>query len=141
MRKGQQTLRIGAISGIEKPYDLNLGYFEKYPYVHDYSNLKSMYHFREFDLAKLRLIKGPVDIFVSHEWPTAATSRLQKHDRSLSALLKVKPYFKNEVNQGDLGSRNLSDVMDTLQPRYWFSAHLHCHFNALVPTKDGFVEF
>ena len=74
-------MRIGAISGIEKPYDLNLGYFEKHPYVHDHTNLKSMYHFREFEISKLRLIKGQLDIFVSHEWPTVATSRLSKHDK------------------------------------------------------------
>ena len=109
--------------------------------MHDYSNLKSMYHFREFELAKLKLIKDKLDVFVSHEWPTVATSRLSKHDRQLSALLKIKPYFKAEVSQGDLGSRNLSDVLDALQPRYWFSAHLHCHFNALILTKDGVVEF
>ena len=86
------------MSGIEKPYDLNVGYYERHPYVHDYNNLKSMYHFREFELAKLKLVRGSVDIFVSHEWPTVATSRLPKHDKQLSTLLKVKPYFKNEVN-------------------------------------------
>jgi lariat debranching enzyme len=139
--KGDETLRIGAISGIEKQYDLNLGYYESYPYVHEYNNLKSMYHFREFEIAKLMQLKKPVDIFVSHEWPTVATSRLPKHDKGLSTLLKIKPYFKKEVAESDLGSRNLSDIVDALEPRFWFSAHLHCHFNSLIPTKSGIVEF
>ena len=56
-------------------------------------------------------------------------------------MLKIKPYFRNEVNEGNLGSHNLTDLVDTLEPRYWFSAHLHCNFNSLIQTKHSFVEF
>jgi lariat debranching enzyme len=100
-----------------------------------------MYHFREFELAKLKLFNQNIDIFTSHEWPTCATSRLPRHARNLQSLLKVKPYFKNEVNSGQLGSKNLTDLLDCLKPRYWFSAHLHCHFNSLIPSQDKHVEF
>lgn len=82
--KGEVALRIGSVSGIEKLYDLNMGYHEKHPYIHDYGNLKSMYHFREFELAKLKLVTSKIDIFVSHEWPSVVTSRLSKHDKALS---------------------------------------------------------
>ena len=34
VRKGENQLRIGAVSGIEKSHDTNRGYFEDYPYVH-----------------------------------------------------------------------------------------------------------
>ena len=54
--KGDLSLRVGGISGIEKPYDFNMGYHERHPYIHEYTNLKSMYHFREFEIAKLKLM-------------------------------------------------------------------------------------
>jgi len=34
-----------------------------------------MYHIRQFEVLKLLKLQGePIDIFVSHEWPTAATA-------------------------------------------------------------------
>ena len=72
--KGGQEVTIGGISGIEKEYDAGKGYFEEWPYVHNHKWLKSMYHIREFEVAKLGLYSAHVDIFVSHEWPTIVTS-------------------------------------------------------------------
>ena len=34
VKKGEHTLRVGGISGIEKSHDSTRGYFEEYPYVH-----------------------------------------------------------------------------------------------------------
>ena len=53
VKKGTQILRVGGVSGIEKEYDSRKGYFEEWPYVHNPKNLKSMYHIREFEVAKL----------------------------------------------------------------------------------------
>mmetsp|Transcript_32937 Transcript_32937/g.40736 ORF Transcript_32937/g.40736 Transcript_32937/m.40736 type:complete len:93 (+) Transcript_32937:256-534(+) len=74
LRKGPHTLRIAGISGIEKSNDATKGYFEEYPYVHQQRNLTSMYHIREFDVAKMASLATPIDIVMSHEWPTVATS-------------------------------------------------------------------
>jgi len=88
--KGNHTVTVGGISGIEKEFDFQKGYFEEYPYVHNWKNIKSMYHIRAFEVLKTKLFQPdtatagpdgliktqPVDIFVSHEWPTVVTSRV-----------------------------------------------------------------
>lgn len=46
MKKGEECIKIGGISGIDKPYDYYKGYYEKWPYVNNYNSLKSIYHIR-----------------------------------------------------------------------------------------------
>lgn len=41
-----------------------------------------------------------------------------------------------QAERGDLGSPPLMELLRELRPSYWFSAHLHCKFPALVP-HDG----
>lgn len=40
-----------------------------------------------------------------------------------------------EANQ--LGCRPTEELLAQLKPRFWFAAHLHCKFAALVPHQDG----
>lgn len=42
---------------------------------------------------------------MSHEWPTDATKGDTRQ------LLKVKPYFRDEIKRGELGSKNLSTLL------------------------------
>lgn len=37
------------------------------------------------------------------------------------------------MRTGQLGSAPCEELLHRLQPRYWFSAHLHCKFAAIVP--------
>jgi hypothetical protein len=53
VRKGDQILKVGGISGLEKHYHYKKGFFEEWPYVHNQDFLRSIYHIREFDASKV----------------------------------------------------------------------------------------
>lgn len=110
--KGDECLRVGGISGIDKPEYYLKGYGERYPYVNDSEGLRSIFHFRQFDVQKLKLFSKPVDIFVSHDWPTIATTSPKKD--KIKELTRTKPHFKENISKGKFGSHNLSDVMAVL---------------------------
>ncbi|CAE6454904.1 unnamed protein product [Rhizoctonia solani] len=117
-------LRIAGASGIYKAQDYRLGHHERIPY--DKSNLRSAYHVRFYDVMKLRQLSS-LDVFMSHDWPVDIT---QYGD--VAGLLKRKPFFKSDIEKGELGSPPMMDLLRSLRPSYWFSAHLHCKFEALV---------
>lgn len=64
------------LSGIYKSHDYNRGHFEVTPY--DASTMRSAYHVRSLEIFRLRQllwrdddkVKRPLDICVSHDWPT-----------------------------------------------------------------------
>ncbi|GAA6042229.1 hypothetical protein JCM8097_005106 [Rhodosporidiobolus ruineniae] len=138
-------LRITGASGIWKSGDFRKGHFETVPY--DDRTIRSVYHIREYDVARLlqlkkRLIpsnekddvdkqKQPVDVFLSHDWPQG----IEQHG-DVGALIREKPFFRDEINRNELGSPPLHALLTALQPRYWFSAHLHVKFAALY-KHDG----
>ena len=64
-------------------------------------------------------------IFLSHDWPASI-----EHHGNLGDLLRRKPFFKDDVRNGALGSPPLFELLKTLKPDWWFSAHLHVKFEA-----------
>ncbi|ORX47100.1 hypothetical protein BCR36DRAFT_356116 [Piromyces finnis] len=118
-------LRIAGISGIYKVNDFDMGQFEKVPY--DNATVRSIYHIRKFNWSKLMQIEEPVDIMLSHDWPTGISFYGNYHD-----LLRRKEFFKQEMYNYQLGSIPNNDLLVHLKPSYWFSAHLHCKFAAVV---------
>jgi lariat debranching enzyme len=48
---------------------------------------------REFEVFKISLLKQPIDIFLTHDWPNDIT---QYGD--VNELLRYKPFFRDEVN-------------------------------------------
>ncbi|KAF9265672.1 DBR1-domain-containing protein [Marasmius fiardii PR-910] len=122
-------LRISGASGIFKDNHFPLGYFERMPY--DRSALRSIYHIREFNVRKLSLLSSP-NIFLSHDWPAGID---QYGD--FRGLIRRKPYFRAEIESGTLGSPPLMGLLHTLKPEWWFSAHLHCRFDATVVHQNG----
>ncbi|KAJ8878091.1 hypothetical protein PR048_022558 [Dryococelus australis] len=68
-----------------------------------------------------------VDIFLSHDWPRG----VYQHGDT-NQLLRHKPFFREEVQSGSLGSKPCEELLNHLKPSYWFAAHLHTKFAALV---------
>ncbi|KAI0927747.1 hypothetical protein AcW2_003958 [Taiwanofungus camphoratus] len=117
-------IRIAGASGIFKPKDFREGHWERVPY--NRWSMRSIYHIREFNVRRLSLLSSPT-IFLSHDWPQSI-----EHHGNVSELLRRKPYFRDDISKGALGSPPMMGLLRTLQPEWWFSAHLHCRFEAEV---------
>ena len=118
-------LRIAGLSGIFKGGDYHQGHWERPPY--DNSSMRSAYHVREYDVWKLLQLSGHVDIFLSHDWPRG----VHRHGDE-RRLLQTKRFLEQEVQTNTLGNPHTVKVMSKLRPDYWFAAHLHTKFAALV---------
>lgn len=124
------SIRIGGLSGIYNFRHYKLGHFERPPY--NESDIRSIYHVREYDVHKLMQVEEPIDIFLSHDWPLGITDCGNWRD-----LVRKKPFFEKEIQERTLGSKPAAKLLEKLKPSYWFSAHLHCKFSALVQHGEG----
>ncbi|KAI9006940.1 Metallo-dependent phosphatase-like protein [Hyaloraphidium curvatum] len=125
-------LRIGGLTGIYKDQDYEKGYFEQQPY--DDSASRSIYHVRKFNVYRLLQLahSDRLDVFLSHDWPRGIA-----YHGNHKALLSSKPFLREEVNTNTLGSMPAELLLQNLKPRYWFAAHLHVKFAALVKHDAG----
>ncbi|KZT57547.1 hypothetical protein CALCODRAFT_483098 [Calocera cornea HHB12733] len=115
-------LRLSGISGIYQADHYTTGHYERFPY--NRSHLRSIYHTRIYDVHRLMLLDSP-DLFMSHDWPLS----IEQYGDT-AGLLRHKPYFQSEIKANNLGSPPLLDLLKTIQPARWFSAHLHTRFEA-----------
>ncbi|KAJ6258772.1 LOW QUALITY PROTEIN: hypothetical protein Dda_6825 [Drechslerella dactyloides] len=118
-------IRIAGVSGIYNENSYRRPRSDKPPY--DDRTMRGAYHYRAHELFKMNMLSGDVDIFVSHDWPVGIT-RYGNERR----LLQIKRHFQAEVAAGKLGSPPLMGMLRKLRPRYWFAAHMHVKFAALV---------
>ncbi|XP_054470729.1 lariat debranching enzyme [Anoplopoma fimbria] len=125
-------IRIGGASGIFKSHDYRRGHHEFPPY--NPNTLRSVYHIRNIEVFKLKQIKMPMDIFMSHDWPRG----IYRYG-STAELLRKKKFLRQEVETNSLGSPAAEELLAHLQPSYWFSAHLHVKFAAVMkhPPKPN----
>ncbi|PPR90161.1 hypothetical protein GOBAR_AA30536 [Gossypium barbadense] len=55
----------------------------------------------------------------------------------LSGIYNARNYCLGWIQQGTLGIKPAAQLLKKLRPSYWFSAHLHCKFTALVEHEEG----
>jgi lariat debranching enzyme len=118
-------LRIAGLSGIWKGYDYRKQHFERLPYSED--ETKTIFHVRELDVRKLLSVRSQVDIGLSHDWPQGV-----EYLGDYEWLFRKKQGFKDDAEVGKLGSVAARQCLDRLRPAYWFSAHLHTKYPAIV---------
>ena len=139
-------VRIAGLSGIYKPGDYERGRHEAPPY--DQDTMRSAYHVRALDVFRLRqlapreqdgwtkrldvlftwailLVSIVVNPPYSHDWPTGITRFGDER-----WLLSVKPHFADDIARDTLGNPHGAQLLDALQPRHYFAAHLHVRFAA-----------
>lgn len=143
------SIKIGGLSGIYNAGHYHNTHYEMPPYSPD--SLRSVYHVRELEIFRLaqytaqypqsieavcgssRYQRSPIDVFLSHDWPQHIWEF-----GDLNYLLKVKPYFRQDIETNQLGNPALmQQVLKRLRPRYWFAAHLHVKFAAVVTHLDA----
>lgn len=122
-------VRIGGLSGIYKGFDFFKGHFEKPPY--DSNSIRSVYHYRQLEFFRLQQLTQPIDIMMSHDWPTEVYNY-----GNAGQLIRFKPHFRDEIHDNKLGSPPCFELLKKLQPNYWFSGHLHCKFAAVIPHEN-----
>ncbi|CAH1995499.1 unnamed protein product [Acanthoscelides obtectus] len=122
-------LRIGGLSGIYKGKDYMKGHYEKVPY--DENSKRSVYHVRNLEVFRLKQLSGKIDVFLSHDWPSDIFNF-----GNVKQLLKKKPFFREDVESNQLGSQPSKELLHGLKPAYWFAAHLHCKFAALIKHEN-----
>jgi hypothetical protein len=118
-------LRIAGLSGIWKGYDYRKPHFERLPYNSGEDH--SIFHVRELDVRKLLSVRSQVDIGLSHDWPNGVEWHGQHR-----WLFNKKNRFEADAISGKLGSVAAAQCLDRLRPAYWFSAHLHIKYPALI---------
>jgi lariat debranching enzyme len=126
-------LRIAGLSGIYNKFDYYRGHFE----VDLIKNIKSIFHVREFEIAKASHLTGDIDIFLSHDWPTGVVNK-----RDFPKILKIKRGWQEELYSDTLGSPASGFLLKLLKPKFWLSGHMHyTYFNQIIHNKDIRTQF
>ena len=123
-------IRIGGISGIFNKYDYFRGHFEKEE--NDIKeDKKSIFHLREFEIAKMSHIKNKIDIFMTHDWPTNLIN-----EKDNSKVFKIKPHFKSQIEEGTLGSFPGEFILQFLKPNYFICGHMHYYYTNKINDTE-----
>lgn len=125
-------LRIGGVSGIYSEHDFRRAELDRSCSQLDLRDYRTVYHYRQASFERLFQLNtdsntSPIDVFLSHDWPQGIWNY-----GDLTWLLSKKPFFRQDMQSGKLGSPPLTELLHSLRPRYWFSGHMHCRFEATI---------
>ena len=126
-------IRIGGVSGIYNKYDYFRGNFEKNENEIK-GDRKTIFHLREFEIAKMSHIKNKIDILMTHDWPTNLVS-----DEDKDYVFKKKPHFKSDIIEGTLGSFPGEFLLKFLQPKYFICGHMHFYYKTKIDNTEIFA--
>ncbi|CAM9554255.1 unnamed protein product [Pylaiella littoralis] len=118
-------VRIAGLTGIFNGKSYREGRHERPPYTKE--TLRTVYYVRELEIFKLAQLTGHVDLCLSHDWPRGIVRY-----GDARTLFQRKPFFEDEVKDNSLGSPPAEQLLHKIQPDYWFAAHLHVKFPAVV---------
>jgi lariat debranching enzyme len=116
---------IGGISGIYNKYDYLKGHYEN----NINSKTKSIFHQREFELAKISNFSKKIDIFMSHDWPY---NIINKND--IKKICEIKPYWDDIENIGSIPNKFL---LDLLKPKNWICGHMHFYYKNIMKFDNN----
>lgn len=123
-------LRIAGLSGVYVEHNYSKGRHERPPYVRN--QIKTVYHTRKEDVDRLSRLNGPIDLFLSHDWPRG----IAEHG-NIRELLAAKPFLTSEIYSGSFGNPAAMSLLNKLKPEYWFSAHVHVKYAAVVKHENA----
>ncbi|SCU86772.1 LAME_0D07602g1_1 [Lachancea meyersii CBS 8951] len=131
-----QGIEISGLSGIYKRHDFNtIRPSLKQIELEGWGNyVRNLYHVRKSDVLPLFMLNH-TDIMLSHDWPNGVV-----HHGDTKKLLKLKPFFKDDVRKNELGSPVSWQLLRKLMPKWWLSAHLHVKFEAEVTSNKRALE-
>lgn len=124
-------LKISGISGIYNFRSFLMNYYKDEILPYTEKSLRSVYHVNPKNMMKMLLERNPADVVLSHDWPQG----IELLGNS-NALFRIKPHFKADSMKGHLGSPVNRILMERLQPRYWFLAHMHVRYSVKFQHKE-----
>ncbi len=69
--------------------------------------------------------------------PSGSTINFWFTENQMCLVLRNLTNMLWQIETNQLGSKAGEQLLHALKPLYWFSAHLHTKFSALVPHPDG----
>lgn len=92
---------------------------------------RSIYHIRQLEVFRLMQLSNKIDVCLSHDWPL----NIHKFG-NFNQLLETQPHMREDIENDRLGSPPTKLLLHKLKPVYWFSAHMHVFFPAIVQHQD-----
>jgi len=126
-------IRIAGVSGIFNQYDYFKGNFEK----NDddiKSDKKTIFHLREFEIAKMSHMKNKIDIFMTHDWPT---NLIKEEDKE--KIYKLYPHNKQGIIDGTIGSFPGEFILRYLKPNFFICGHMHYYYSNIINDTEIFA--